>query len=196
MSSLPPPRRIVASNSALPLEFTDVASAEPAVHVVSETVVRQVELDGHAARGTVFTHKSLPTSNSGLDIKPLEVEGGGVVIPKGANIRFNDLGPRGRVPMHRTSTTDYDVFISGSVTLITPGEAYDIAAGKGKVVETTCFPGDVVMMRGALHAWENRSDEWIRFLSVMIGAEPTTVSVEGEHPSSSSARALPDCFDV
>jgi hypothetical protein len=103
------------------------------------------------------------------DIAPIER---GLAIPGGANIRFNDLAPGGRVPMvkfpsspphhfqhinqtrfqHRSQTTDYDIFFHGSVTLITPDEAYDPKNGKEKVRETTCNPGDVVMMRGALHA--------------------------------------------
>lgn len=34
------------------------------------------------------------------DVKPREeLLGGGIVIPRGANIRFNDIAPGGRVPM-------------------------------------------------------------------------------------------------
>ena len=94
--------------------------------------------------------------------------------------------------------------------MITPDQAYDPSNGKGKLQETICNPGDVVMQRGALHAyvhqfvfdiiglrchdrWENRSSEWVRFLSVIIGAEATTVEVEGKNGAKIS---LPDCFDV
>jgi hypothetical protein len=41
--------------------------------------------------------------------------------------------------------------------------------------------------------WENRSSEWVRFLSVIIGAEATKVGVEGD---SGAEISLPDCFDV
>ena len=41
--------------------------------------------------------------------------------------------------------------------------------------------------------WENRSTEWVRFLSVMLGAETTTVKIEGNE---GTIRTLPDCFDV
>ena len=37
---------------------------------------------------------------------------------------------------HRSQTTDYDIFFHGSVTLMTPDEAFDPMTGKGKV------PGD------------------------------------------------------
>ena len=41
--------------------------------------------------------------------------------------------------------------------------------------------------------WENRSTEWVRFISVGLGAEPTTVEIEGNE---GAIRTLPDCFDV
>lgn len=107
MTTLPPPRRIVASNQPLPPHLAGVTNAEPAVQIVSDNLLRHAELDGHASRGTVFTHKSIPTCNSGLEIDPIEVEGGGVVIPKGANVRFNDLGPGARVPMVRRIQAQY-----------------------------------------------------------------------------------------
>jgi hypothetical protein len=44
-----------------------------------------------------------------------------------------------------------------------------------------------------LYSWENRSSEWVRFLSVMLGAEATKVGVEGNE---GVQKALPDCFDV
>lgn len=46
--------------------------------------------------------------------------------------------------------------------------------------ETLCVPGDVIFQRGTMHAWENRSDEWVRWISVMLGSDETTVGVEGK----------------
>lgn len=37
-------------------------------------------------------------------------------------------------------------------------------------------PGDTVVMRGALHAWRNPGDQWTRWVSVLIDAEPATVN--------------------
>jgi hypothetical protein len=42
-------------------------------------------------------------------------------------------------------------------------------------------------------SWENRSSEWVRFISVMLGAEKTAVEVEG---NDGEMRMLPDCFGV
>jgi hypothetical protein len=66
MASLIPPRRIVISNLPLPPKLASIEGTEPAVQVVSETITPVPELNGKAARSTVFTHKSIPTSNRGL----------------------------------------------------------------------------------------------------------------------------------
>jgi len=66
MTALPDPRRIVLSNSPLPSALADTDGAEPAVQVAAAPVPPISELDGQAARHTVFTHPSIPTSNAGL----------------------------------------------------------------------------------------------------------------------------------
>jgi hypothetical protein len=66
MAALPDPRRIVLSNLPLPPAFADKEGAEPAVQVASAPVPAISELDEQAARHTVFTHPSVPTSNAGL----------------------------------------------------------------------------------------------------------------------------------
>jgi hypothetical protein len=66
MAALPPARRIVTSNLPLPSILGTIKGAEPAVQVISETLTAIPELDGKAARSTVFTHQNIPTSNTGL----------------------------------------------------------------------------------------------------------------------------------
>jgi len=39
-------------------------------------------------------------------------------------------------------------------------------------------PGDVVIQKGTLHAWRNPSQEWTRWVTVLIAAE--SVVVEGK----------------
>ena len=36
-------------------------------------------------------------------------------------------------------------------------------------------PGDVVIQKGTMHAWKNPSQEWTRWLTVLIAAEPAVV---------------------
>ncbi|RDW74850.1 hypothetical protein BP6252_05992 [Coleophoma cylindrospora] len=176
---LPPPRRIVTSNLSLPASVAGLKNPEPVVEVLVQDVAQLQELDGDAFRGTVFTHEAVPTNNDGSDVTPREPSSHGIVFPTGANIRYNDVAPGKCVPMHRTQSTDYNIFLNGEVYLITPAEA---GAGDStlKLKETLCRPGDVVCQRGTLHSWENRSSEWVRWIVVILGAEPTTVEVEGK----------------
>ena len=64
--------------------------------------------------------------------------------------------------MHRTDTIDYDILLSGEVTLI-------LDDGVEKNLTTS---GDCVVIRGALHAWHNRGNEPCYMAWVLIGAEP------------------------
>jgi len=59
----------------------------------------------------------------------------------------------GRHPlMHRTETVDYGVVLSGEIVLV-----LDEA-------EIPLHPGDIVIQRGTIHAWANRSDAPCRML--------------------------------
>ncbi len=86
-----------------------------------------------------------------------EVPGMGIVLPGGLNMYYIDLAPNTEGTMHRTTSTDYLVLISGNLSLLTPAaEPYHIEDGKatnGEPVETVCRPGDVVAQRGMMHAY-------------------------------------------
>ncbi len=64
-----------------------------------------------------------------------------------------------RTVMHRTSTVDYVVVISGEVVLILDDS------------EVTLRQGDVVVQRGTDHAWENRSTVPARMAFFHIDAQ-------------------------
>jgi hypothetical protein len=66
MAELPDLYRIILSNLPLPSTLADKRGAEPAVQVASAPVPAISELEGQAERYAVFTHPSVPTSNSGL----------------------------------------------------------------------------------------------------------------------------------
>lgn len=61
--------------------------------------------------------------------------------------------------MHQTQTLDYIIILSGELYLI---------MDEG---ETLLKAGDIVIQRGANHAWSNRSDEACIQLAVLIDAE-------------------------
>jgi mannose-6-phosphate isomerase-like protein (cupin superfamily) len=64
-----------------------------------------------------------------------------------------------RTVMHRTSTVDYVVVITGEIVLVLDDS------------EVTLRSGDVVVQRGTDHAWENRSSEPARMAFFHIDAQ-------------------------
>ena len=73
--------------------------------------------------------------------------------PCGTKIRVNTFAPghldeRGlQSPVHRTSSVDYGIVLSGEITLVLDDS------------EVTLRAGDVVVQRGTDHAWANRGSE-------------------------------------
>ena len=70
----------------------------------------------------------------------------GLTLERGSVIRIVDMMPGGVSPMHRTNSIDYGIVLSGEVEL----ELDDGAT-------TLLGPGDVVVQRGTIHLWRNRS---------------------------------------
>jgi quercetin dioxygenase-like cupin family protein len=113
--------------------------------------------------GVVF-HEiwSMGASPSRLEANEAEPTGGAIHIePKhrGGNVlRFVDLQPASLSPMHRTETVDYGIVLDGEVFLILDDSEVHLKAG------------DVVIQRGTLHAWANRSNKLARMAFVLVDA--------------------------
>lgn len=45
-------------------------------------------------------------------------------------------------------------------------------------------PGTVVVQRGTIHAWRNPGPEWVRWLAVIVDAEPAVVNGQRLEPVS------------
>lgn len=82
----------------------------------------------------------------------------------GTTLRAVDLPPGAAAPMHRTLSLDFGVVLRGEVVC-----ALDAGA------ETVCREGDVVVQRGTIHAWYNRTAEPARVLFVLVPAEPVKI---------------------
>ncbi|KAJ7080070.1 hypothetical protein C8R43DRAFT_1052986 [Mycena crocata] len=80
--------------------------------------------------------------------------------PAGVLFCITDIQPGGSAPMHRTLSLDYAVVLSGEIVLSLDG-------GEEKTIKT----GEVMVQRGANHAWHNRTQEPCRILVVMVGTE-------------------------
>ncbi|KAK6222803.1 hypothetical protein LQW54_000612 [Pestalotiopsis sp. IQ-011] len=182
--NLTAPRRITASNLDVPSHHNGDETAEPGVEVRVDTLEPQPLFDGSLVRAVVGTEKQVPTSNDGHGEIPLdEVPGIGIVLPGGVNMYYLDIAPNTVGTLHRTTSTDYLVVISGKLSLDTPEpKSFQIKDGKatyGPPVETVANPGDVIYQRGPIHALSNRTDEWVRVLAVVLGSEQNKARVEG-----------------
>ncbi|MCJ1400362.1 hypothetical protein MMC11_003567 [Xylographa trunciseda] len=99
-----------------------------------------------------------------------------LVVPHGTSCRWVDMGPmsvstnketgkEAEPLMHRTQSLDYGIVVSGEVDLILDG-------GETR----TMRQGDVVVQRGSMHAWRNKSEtEWCRMVFVLIASEEVVV---------------------
>lgn len=77
----------------------------------------------------------------------------------GSGLGSVDVDPDGPAGMHATRTLDYDLVLSGKLTLVLDHEEVELSAG------------DVVVLRGDRHTWENRSDEPAVMAVIMVDAE-------------------------
>ncbi|KAJ7193787.1 hypothetical protein GGX14DRAFT_477184 [Mycena pura] len=80
--------------------------------------------------------------------------------PGGVIFCMTDIQPGASTPMHRTLSVDYAVVLSGEIVL-----AVDTGA------EKTVKAGEIMVQRGANHAWHNRTKEVCRILVVMVSTE-------------------------
>lgn len=85
----------------------------------------------------------------------------GLSLANGTVLRIVDMPPGGRSPMHRTHSIDYGIVLFGEVHL---------ELDANEVVKL--LPGDVVVQRGTIHAWENKTREFARMAFVLVDAKP------------------------
>jgi quercetin dioxygenase-like cupin family protein len=75
----------------------------------------------------------------------------------GVTVRYTEMAPRAESPMHRTETLDVGVVLEGETWLLLDDGS-----------ETRVGPGDSVVQRGTMHQWQNRSDQPVRMMFVLI----------------------------
>ncbi len=86
----------------------------------------------------------------------------------------------GRHPlMHRTESIDYGIVLSGEIVLLLDDS------------EVTLRAGDIVVQRGTIHAWTNRTDQICRMAFILVGAqfEPGLAQAVERHDAKMKAEA-------
>lgn len=114
---------------------------------------------GDAAMATIWTTATVPADcNDETDGRTREA---GTTLKGGSVIRVVDMLPGASSPMHRTSSIDYGIVISGNIEL-------ELDAGETK----TIGEGGIIVQRGTIHKWRNPSDNEIcRIVFVLIEAK-------------------------
>lgn len=146
---LPPIRRVVTGHN----------ENGRAVVLIDETAPPKKIPTGAAYFLTLWTSAVTPADNN--DSYDGAQRQTGLVLPGGTVLRFVDIPPGNKSPMHRTLSLDYGIVLTGLV---------DMELDDGSI--THLKAGDVVVQRGTIHAWINNSTEWSRMAFILIEADP------------------------
>lgn len=149
----PPVRRIVTGHDA----------AGRAVFRSDDLLPVDPIPSGDAAFSLVWTTATVPADNN--DETDGRLRDAGLTLHQGSVIRIVDMLPGGQSPMHRSSSIDYGIVLSGEVELELDEMATTIARA-----------GDIIVQRGTIHLWRNPSaTEICRIVFVLIEAAPKIV---------------------
>ena len=121
-----------------------------------------------AGNGLAYFAKPWTTATSPVDNDDASdgaLRESGLTLQGGTVLRYVDFPPGCHSPMHRTSSLDYGIVLSGNLEMELDG---------GKRIALS--PHDVVVQRGTIHAWHNISADWARMAFILIDATPATVN--------------------
>ncbi len=126
-----------------------------------ETVVIS---SGDAAMASMWTTTTVPADlNDETDGRERDA---GTTLKGGSVIRIVDMLPNASSPMHRTSSIDYGIVISGKIELELDNQVF-------KTIEA----GAIIVQRGTIHKWRNPSSaETCRIVFVLTEAKPYQVN--------------------
>lgn len=125
-----------------------------------DSVITPVKSEhGDAGFATIWATETVPADcNDERDGASLPT---GLTLHGGSVIRICDILPGEETPMHRTSSIDYGIVISGAIEL-------ELDDG----VKTTVEAGGIIVQRGTMHAWRNNGEDVCRIVFVLIEAAP------------------------
>jgi len=112
----------------------------------------------------VWLTKESPADNSDntTDNKDFTPTRFNLIQTNGTHTFVLEVAPGGSSPVHRTSSIDYAILVSGEVTLILDDN----------VERTVTEPGSIIVQRGTIHQWINRGSTWAKVVFVIIDALP------------------------
>lgn len=115
---------------------------------------------GDAKMATIWTTAAVPADcNDETDGRTRDA---GTTLNGGSVIRVVDMLPNASSPMHRTSSIDYGIVMSGLIELELENQEFK-----------TFSQGDIIVQRGTIHRWKNPSStEICRIIFVLTEAKP------------------------
>ena len=149
-----PIRRVVTGHTK---EGTAIFTSDEAF----ETIVIP---SGDAAMATIWTTATVPADcNDETDGRERDA---GTTLKGGSVIRVVDMLPNASSPLHRTSSIDYGIVISGKIELELDNQVF-------KTIEV----GGIIVQKGTIHKWRNPSSEEIcRIVFVLTEAKAFEVN--------------------
>ncbi len=148
----------------------DSAAAGPA------TIRRVVTGHDSDGRSIIVLDQMLPATHTGAALDPrtlteiwattkaeppARARASPTLGPQSTEMRVVDMMPGSRRELHRTDTIDYGIVILGEIHLVL------------ERAETTLRSGDIVVQRGTLHAWHNRTSQVARIAFVNMSGQVT-----------------------
>ncbi|KAF8308045.1 hypothetical protein DL93DRAFT_2087451 [Clavulina sp. PMI_390] len=125
--------------------------------IIFDDIVMESFIPGSDTKlGRVWTTKETPANNDDqkTDLKEFVPERLGLVQPNGSQICILDTPPGWRSSIHRTSSIDYIILVSGAITLLLDTDDHSSSPDVGTTISV---PGSIIVQRGTRHMWENRS---------------------------------------
>ena len=127
-------------------------------------------IDGEASNHKFPNEKITSTLMWSTDASPTRIFGnddegdrvlGSAPPLNGSRFTMMEFQPGNEANLHQTDTVDYVICISGEIDMFLDPSRF-----------VTLRAGDVLIQRGTLHAWANRSDKPCRLAVVLLDALP------------------------
>ena len=132
--------------------------------LIDETVKNVASQRPGALYSVIWSSEGFPVNNDG-DVDPSGKKIG-TTVPNGTAFRIVSFGPGVAPRNHRTDSIDYAVVMSGEIDMDLDGTIVHLKAG------------DVLVQRGTIHNWINKSSEPCVIAFVLISAK--TASAGGK----------------
>ena len=155
-------RRVVVENGDSGKAVVTKDERVPQIAAGTNTGIRGVELWSSDMMPVDNSPAAGPRQEAGV----IKEHGGRLFIGNGEGnaFRITEFTPGHIKVLHRTETLDYDLILSGEIDM-------ELDGGETMTLRT----GDVVVVRGAAHAWINRKQESAFVAFVMIDAKAVTI---------------------